>query len=623
MICKTCGKELQSGDRFCSRCGSKVEEEKQNYFEEVVFNPPFKLEKEEESAKLDVTLDEPPRKKTLFDTIDFQWDISGYPSADDEPRKKIEEPVFDWTAATGVGLEKPASKSEPKAEPKPVQYTEEEKEVIENITRMEEGMPAPEKEYVFGDTPVEEEPKQVTAEAPLEEAPVQEAEPEEPVQEEPASSNPVKIEPFETEMPKGNGISADEFLESLKNHVPRAEREGYVEKEAKKPAEGRKGLAAFFKNAFLEPEEEELEEPVAEEYEEPVTEKYEEPVQEEPADEPVVEPVAEPVAEPERPLEFVGVCHGTRTLEVVAYPVEKEINQFLPPDQRETGEYNPSADATRIVDKFYTFNQKNVEFQELLDQEYEKIRGDKSLEEIKEEVRQSNEAASQLAKDVLELKEEADAKAKSNRANWDEIFDDSDEDQPKKKSKGGKAFGTILVILILLVGGGYGVKTFMPDTQAADFVNQVIDKAKALVSSEESENAETVQAYIDDLDTEIANIDKVEYSHSLAIDLEKNYGVNIESDCEEFVNSTFSDQKGNKTTFGDMITECIVKHYSKKADTAGYDIESLKIGDYLSGAEGFYARVKYKVSGEDEANEEILYMTLRRDKIIVKSVNKI
>ncbi|MGN0658434.1 MAG: hypothetical protein ACI4LA_02385 [Emergencia sp.] len=83
MYCKNCGKFLGEGDRFCSGCGTRVEED---------FVPAFRREEEEPPA---VQEPEPPvRPKRSFHIEEFNWDLDGYPTA----RKKTEDVDFNWSS---------------------------------------------------------------------------------------------------------------------------------------------------------------------------------------------------------------------------------------------------------------------------------------------------------------------------------------------------------------------------------------------------------------------------------------------------------------------------------------------------------------------------------------------
>lgn len=77
MYCKNCGKTVNEGDRFCSRCGARLEEE---------FVPAFRQQTDSEPPQ-DT---EKPKKHII--TEDFNWDLDGYPTEN----KRTEEVNFNW-----------------------------------------------------------------------------------------------------------------------------------------------------------------------------------------------------------------------------------------------------------------------------------------------------------------------------------------------------------------------------------------------------------------------------------------------------------------------------------------------------------------------------------------------
>lgn len=638
MICKNCGKELSSEDKFCSRCGSKVEALVEAAFEEVVFNPPFKVENEmreaakETAAKEPITTEELSKAEAIkrrFDTIDFTWDLSGFPSDKKAEKKATEDIVFDWTsqAAPKQKTEEPAFRE--------VEATETE-EATEPDLMFEE---------IEADQALEELGADQAVAPEIEQAAGAEAKQEEVSEEMRSAADEQMKEYFDDGMPKGNGISVEDFLEELKNHVPREERiqdEEEAEKEEKpepqnlqeRIEQGRKGLKSFFKGAFLEPAEEEPtaeEEPVIEEVvqEEPVAE--EEPaVQEEPVVKPVtvvaiepccVSPIAVMAPEETAPLAAVAPTEEEPFEEIDVDERIEEINEYLPEDKQETGESVPSADATRIVDKFYTFNKKNVEFQKLLDQEYEKIRGERPIEEVKAEVKQSNQQASNLAKEVLEMKETAKTEQKAPakaQPNWDEIFkEEEEEEKPKKKGGAGKFFGVLLLIIILVLGGAFGVMKLLPDTQVAKFIEPYYDKGLALVGIEvekEPVAEDTVKAYIEKQIDNNRHIGEVVYDPALTVSDE------ILAETDEFKNEGFTKINGNQTNFGEMITAALISHYS--ADSGSEEtITKLAIGDYRAKDQIFYAPCEY--TENEKAVKELVKLSLKGDNIIIENIDKI
>ena len=626
MICKNCGKELTSEDRFCSRCGSKVEALVEEAFEEVVFNPPFKIEnemREAEKKAAELGGQEAEEKveearKRRFDTIDFTWDLSGFPS-DKESKNSAEEIVFDWTAKAKEAPAKEEVQSETELEVEtdveetPVLAEEEpvseiEQEVIENFENVEASA---------------KEPSVIETQAHQ-------------------SADEQMQEYLDDGMPQGNGISVEDFLEELKNHVPKEERIKEEEPEVvpepqnfqEKLEQGRKGLKSFFRGAFLEPseEKEDAEQFTPQESEETPSEiEALESEIEEVEETQEVPSVQEPVVQPVEVVAIDPCCVSPITVEApqpekteedeIENLKNQEINEFLPEDKQETGDSAPSPDATRIVDKFYTFNKKNVEFQKLLDQEYDKIRGERPLEDVKAEVKQSNKAASDLAKEVLEKKEELaqDSKAGKEKLNWDEIFGDLEdiEEKPEKKGGAGKFFGVLLLIIVLALGGAYGVMKLMPDTQAANFIEQYYDKGLEILGIENNNEPieeETIQTYIDKQIDNNRHIGEIYYSEVLDVSQD------LLSRTEAFKNEDFVKINGNETNYGEMLAAALISHYSAES---GKDetITKLVIGNFRTDDKVFYVPCEYTES--EGTVKEIIALSLKGDNIVIDNIEKI
>ena len=52
MFCTKCGKELYEGDRFCAYCGAEVRAQRHSKNDEIVFNPPFKIEAQKKTEEI-------------------------------------------------------------------------------------------------------------------------------------------------------------------------------------------------------------------------------------------------------------------------------------------------------------------------------------------------------------------------------------------------------------------------------------------------------------------------------------------------------------------------------------------------------------------------------------------
>ncbi len=627
MFCNKCGKELNRDDKFCSRCGSRVQQENSFEYEEVIFNPPFKVEAEQAAIKEEeVHIQQSPEKKK-FATIDFSWDVSAYPTEETiKSNSKPRDVVFDWSSPIGAKkvVEPAPEEEEPKTEDVQAMTTEE-TTVEEAFRPQEDQLQA----VAFEDAPKKDEFEDLIIDTPT---------------------------VLEDAMPEGNGITVEEFLEELKNHKSREERkreedekahqeEGDLEEATEEP---KKGFLSFLKGAFTEPKQEE-------ETLMKTDESAESPV-EEPTDELTEEPLEQTIEEPaedteEKPFEEVIIpldvakdtaseeeeeTDGIETAQVIEeepkVPITNEINQFLPENQREETSCEDSMDATRIVDKFYTFNKKNVEFQQLLDQEYEKIRGDKSLDEIKAEVKKTNQEANELAKIVLEKKESGELDAKENKPNWDDIFGEDIEEQPqKKKSKAGKVVTTILLIIAIIAGGSYGVLKLFPGTEAADIIQGVIQKTMALIvpsNNPGEESNETVQTYIDNQIASNKNIGMVKYDAGLAVDMNRDYSTPGVKDSQTFVNSNFVNDKGDKVSYGDEIVRQLIGHYSDQAGKlANEKMTSLSIGKLRVSDQGFFVITSYQLedtkNGNIENYKELIYLSINGNQVLIDNIEKL
>lgn len=105
MFCTKCGKELNSGDRFCAHCGaeSRQNESQLHKYDDVVFNPPFRIEAERKTAEIIKAREEfrgfsePEREAPAAakerERININWNLDGLPASE---QKKTEEVNFDW-----------------------------------------------------------------------------------------------------------------------------------------------------------------------------------------------------------------------------------------------------------------------------------------------------------------------------------------------------------------------------------------------------------------------------------------------------------------------------------------------------------------------------------------------
>ena len=75
MFCTKCGKELYEGDRFCAFCGAEVRSRSASKNDDIVFNPPFKLEAQKKTEEILKAAEErrEEEKKAKRETVAFDW----------------------------------------------------------------------------------------------------------------------------------------------------------------------------------------------------------------------------------------------------------------------------------------------------------------------------------------------------------------------------------------------------------------------------------------------------------------------------------------------------------------------------------------------------------------------
>ena len=98
MFCTNCGKKLHDGDKFCANCGTKVRKdtpEVKPVSNDIVFNPPFKVEAEKRTNEIyrGFVSDKPAEeKKRTAEPVNFDWNLSGFP----QETRKTDDVDFNW-----------------------------------------------------------------------------------------------------------------------------------------------------------------------------------------------------------------------------------------------------------------------------------------------------------------------------------------------------------------------------------------------------------------------------------------------------------------------------------------------------------------------------------------------
>lgn len=93
MFCTKCGKELYEGDRFCAFCGAEVRNRIASKNDEVVFNPPFKIEAQKKTEEILKAVEDRKEEATKKETVAFNWNLEGFPAA--QP-KRTADVDFNW-----------------------------------------------------------------------------------------------------------------------------------------------------------------------------------------------------------------------------------------------------------------------------------------------------------------------------------------------------------------------------------------------------------------------------------------------------------------------------------------------------------------------------------------------
>lgn len=105
MFCTKCGKELYEGDRFCAFCGAEVRSRSASKNDDIVFNPPFKLEAQKKTEEILKAAEErrEEEKKAKRETVAFDWNLEGFPTTRPKRRK--------MSILTGTAYSKSAAES--------------------------------------------------------------------------------------------------------------------------------------------------------------------------------------------------------------------------------------------------------------------------------------------------------------------------------------------------------------------------------------------------------------------------------------------------------------------------------------------------------------------------------
>lgn len=331
MFCTNCGKELHEGDRFCANCGTKTREESpkpKEVSQDVVFNPPFKAEAEQRTAEIykgfASEAEETPKPRRT-ESVSFDWNLEGFP----QEQRKTEEINFNWDT------------------------------VIERRNRQkQEEMGVPEVPVV---DKIELKPAEASHAAKSVEAP---------------------------KSPEAPAVEAHAIAKETAAEVPTVA-EARVASEtpdAEVRAEKVRVRTPLFVEPVNAPKEAGLEEilqideipelilPTDISREKPAVEIIHD---EKPVAAPVVEPAAVTFTAPPATPSAAADAPAENEDDEPPMTAEELERDLFGENYRGLGSMSPddSLKSTSQLEKFYTYNRKNEEFQQLLDQEYARLHG--------------------------------------------------------------------------------------------------------------------------------------------------------------------------------------------------------------------------------------------------------
>lgn len=612
MFCTKCGKELYDSDRFCAHCGAAVRDAKRARYDDVVFNPPFKIEAERRTEEILKTTEPPKLAAKDRETVSFDWNLEGFPSA--QPRK-TEDVDFNWdsvierrNSSRGIAVEK--------IEPEP--------EVVEPKLKYE-----PVFEPVREKEPVHEEPSLSIEELERELFGISDEVKPDEKDIEPTiiagagtwagidrEEHPVP-EAAETTAPKRTGDERfytynqkfdafQELLDKERERLKNLEDSYNQDKEAMGYTWVEDVFPEFDKKAHQPADEPELEfsaelqqetEPEPEPPTEPEfpTERENEPELELPA---VPEFQPEPVqeSEPQKPLEVVAVEAPSLTMAVDLTQVKEKIE--------ENGEAPGEAPAEEPVEDSSPSKTK-LRYSDVFPRGLVNDDGTGSADSP-----------------------ETGQKVKSEIKPLGGIYDDldDDDDEPEKKHIFAKIIIAILIILIVLEGGIIALKFIAPESRISLWANDMMLKAVDLLLADDSDDQDDNPAPSTDSEREgymtglveqaskdMETIGEAVFAPDLKYSMIKNYSFEEIPDAESFVDADWlEDKDGNPVTYGQKLTETLINYYdswqSANSDKSLVGINKLEIGEIRTGEEGFYALCRVTYAGQD-GNDVIKYQT--------------
>ena len=598
MFCTKCGKELYDGDRFCAHCGAAVREAKRARYDDVVFNPPFKIEADRRTEEILKTTEPPKPASGGRETVSFDWNLEGFPSA--QPRK-TEDVDFNWDSVIerkntyrSIAVEKIG--------PEDVESKPEYEPVFE---------PAREAEQVQGEPPlsIEELERELFGGSDEEEPDEKDIEPtiiagagtwdglgreEHPVPEgtEKPAPRPAGDERFYTYNQKFDAFQ--ELLDKERERLKNLEDSYNQDKEAMDYTWVGDVFPELGKKA-QQPAAESGDDITAEPQPQPEPELPEgHDTQPEPGLSAELKTQPEPEYEPEplKPLEVVAVEAPSLTMAVDLTQAKKNAEEIgQAPSEEPIGDSSPSKSKLRYSDVF-----------------------PRAL---------VNDDGTGPA-DSPEAEQEVRSEIKPLGGIYDDL--DDEENDPKKKHFFGKIIVAILIILIVLEGSIIAINLIAPRSKVSLWANDMILKVMDLFHHDDGGGTEDnpapatnnerdvyMTSLVEQASKDMETIGEAVFAPDLKYSMIKNYSFEEIPDAESFVDADWlEDKDGNPVTYGQKIAETLIKYYdswqSANSDQTLVGINKLEIGEIKTGEEGFYALCRVTYAGQD-GNDVIKYQT--------------
>lgn len=608
MFCTKCGKELYDGDKFCAHCGAAVREPKLAKYDDVVFNPPFKIEADRRTEEILKTTEATKPVSKEKGTVSFDWNLDGFPAA--QPRK-TEEVDFNWDSviekrnnARGIAVEKvrpePAFEPEPSSEP---EFAFEPEPEVKDTALTEAG-PENHEQPIS----IEELEKELFGSMDGNTADEKDMEPTiiaglagtEGRGGEPYISPRTGDERFYTYNQKFDAFQ--ELLDKERERLKKLEDSYNHDKDALDYTWVGEVFPELNKTVTHVRESREPEiapeiepeissEALQESAEHDQPEKHEQPLSKEPdiTDTPETEQKPDP---PE--LVSVAAPAATMVIDLSGTGTAREKSDTKADNKAETksdAEESPSKTKLRYSDIF--------------------PRG-----MVNDDGTGSADSA------------EAEQKIKTEGNSPESIYDDlDDEGGSDKKHTFAKVIIAILIILIVIEGGILAIKFIAPDSKISLWTNDMMLKVVDIFAGNDGEEPEEAplpsangekEVYMADLveqaSEDVKTIGEVAFSPDLKYSILADYSFEEISRAESFVDADWLEaEDGAPITYGQKLTEALVKHYDSwqeaNSDKSLVGINKLEIGEIRTGKEGFYALCRVSYAGED-GKDVIKYQTV-------------